>query len=942
MTPVRSSPFPRLRSATASRQFEAGLLVVALIGGALGTADERVEFFETKVRPALLQHCGSCHGEKKQESGLRLDRKGSLFKGGDSGTAIVPGKPDESLLIKSVRYAGDYHMPPSGKLPAAVIADLERWVKDGAAWPEEKAATVADPFKTHWAFQPVRDPAPPKVDQPNLVRNPIDAFILDKLKPVGLSLNPEADRRTLLRRLSWTLTGLPPDPKLAAEFLAERSTLSVEGLVDRLLASPAYGERQARQWMDVARYADTKGYVFTEDRNYYFAWTYRDWLIDAFNRDEPYDRFLQKQLAADLMPDDAEGNRKLAAMGFLTVGRRFLNDGHEIIDDRIDLVSRGLAGITVSCARCHDHKYDPVSQADYYGLYGMFNSSVEPPPQDLPALGDPPDTPEGKQYRAEVAQREERIKTLSAGRAGKDLPRDVRNQVRKVRDEIAALSGNHPGSPARAMALKDGPNPHNVGVFLRGNPGRRGAEAPRGTPAALNAGTRRNFKTGSGRLEFAESLTAPTNPLTARFLVNRVWLLHFGAGLVRTPTDFGLRSDPPTHPELLDWLATRFVREEWSIKKLHRLILTSATWRQSGALAEKTLAADPENRLWSRFPRRRLDWESLRDGMLASSDHLDRRMHGRTEPLTGPNPSRRRAVYGRIDRQNLEEIFRTFDLPSPNVSAIGRTNTLVPQQGLFLLNSGFANERAAELGGLPGDDETWVSLVWSKVLGRAPSAGERSGAKAWLQAESASPDQLPPVPWRYGLFKVTPDGKRVDGFRPLEHFVDGRWQGGDSFPDPNLAYAMVASGAGHTGRDLNHAVGWRWTAPAAMAVRAGGRLSHDSKEGTGVRGWISSSRQGVLGSWTVKTGRAEARVRSIAVTAGETLDFVVDSNGDDSFDSFQWSPTVNRTDPAPAGEDLPIAWDSAREFSGSMPTALSPRARLALALFTTNEFLFVD
>ncbi len=515
---------------------------------------EALEFFEKHVRPLLVENCLACHGDKR-EGGLRLDSPGEMAKGGDSGAAIVAGDPAASLLVKAVHYDDEPKMPPKGKLPGEAIASLETWIKLGAPWPEGPAArlttpTAAETRKNHWAFQPIRDPVPPPVADRAWPRSTVDPFVLAKLEAAGMTPSAPADRRTLIRRASFDVVGLPPTAEEVEAFERDPAPDAFAHLVERLLASPHYGERWGRHWLDVARYADTKGYVFTADRSYPNAWRYRDWVVDALNRDLPYDEFLVQQIAADRLP---AGQGSLAAMGFLTVGRRFLNNPHDIIDDRLDVLARGTMALTLTCARCHDHKYDPIPTADYYSLYGVLANSIEP-----------------------------------------DQPADL-------------------------MTLADRPEQVEPHIFIRGNSGNPGDTVPRRFLAVLAGDERKPFGPGSGRLELARAIASSDNPLTARAIVNRVWLYYFGAGLVRTPSDFGLRSDPPTHPELLDHLAARLIADDWSLKEIHRLILNSATYQQASLERPECRQVDAENRLLWRMNRKRLDFEALRDALVAAA-----------------------------------------------------------------------------------------------------------------------------------------------------------------------------------------------------------------------------------------------------------------------------------------------------------------------------------
>ena len=745
-----------------------------LAGSALALSPEQTEFFEKNVRPVLAEHCYKCHGPEKQKAALRLDSRAAVLKGTDDGPIIVEGKPDESSLIKSIRHQGDSKMPEKeDKLPDAQIAALSEWVKMGVPWPEndKPAANARDEAaKKHWAFQPVHDPAVPAVvDMNKWAKNELDHFILAKLEPAQIAPSASASKYVLLRRATFDLTGLPPTAAEVESFEKDTMPDAFAKVVDRLLASPHYGERWGRYWLDVARYADTKGYVFQEERRYGFAYTYRDWVIKAFNDDLPYDQFLIHQIAADRIakPDDT---RPLAALGFLTLGRRFLNSQPEIIDDRIDVIARGTMGLTVACARCHDHKFDPISQKDYYALYGIFASSVEP--KDLPLLPTDSDPQTVAAYNTERAKLEANVdrfyaeKSVDIATAATTLtslpivlpplPRETlkslidraeRDKAREISNQIDALNAG-PLAPPRAMAMADGPivEPH---VFKRGNAGNPGEQVPRRFISVLAGGNPAPFKDGSGRLELAKAIASKENPLTARVMVNRVWLYHFGKGLVRTPGDFGVRGDLPTHPELLDWLASRFVEDGWSIKKLHRRILLSATWQQGSDEVPKATLADPENRLISRMNRRRLDFEATRDSLLSVTGNLDPALGGRPVEITANPSPHRRTVYGFIDRQNLPGVFRTFDFASPDTTNPQRFVTTVPQQALFMMNNPFVLEQARALVATPPFKQepatpAQVHLLYTKILARPAEPAEVEAALKFL-AQPAQPSGPSPL-----------------------------------------------------------------------------------------------------------------------------------------------------------------------------------------------------
>ena len=920
--------------------------------GAPVATPEQTVFFETKVRPVLVASCVSCHGGSSPMGGLRLD--------GPDGVAKVVGRggPEGSLFVHAIRQDGALKMPPGGKLKASEIADLETWVKMGAPWPAKPVVRKQDlPL---WSLKPVGSPKPPKVKDAAWVRNPIDAFILARLEAEGLKPSKEADRRTLIRRLSYDLAGLPPTAAETDAFLADKAPGAYERVVDRLLASPQYGERWARQWMDVARYADTKGYAFVEDRGYPNAYTYRDWLIKALNADLPYDRFVMEQLAADRLPE-TQGDDKaaLAAMGYLTLGRRFLNQAPDIIDDRIDVTMRGLQGFTVACARCHDHKFDPIPTQDYYSLYAVFDSSNEDQTPISPRPIRDPWTANNARMQATAKEFRELVlgqmrllrakptsdevkKVLQAHREydpaegdalAKILPAfepSAQARLKAIQAKMEGLQKNAPPSPEFAMAMTDRGDAHDGVVFKRGNPGNRGEAAPRRFLAALSKGERKSWTDGSGRLDLARSIASRDNPLTARVFVNRLWMGHVGQAIVRTPSDFGHQGEPPTHPELLDWLAADFMDHGWSIKRTHRLIVTSATYRQSSDPLPAMVAADPENRLVGRMNRRRLDLEQMRDSLTAASGRLDlKAVGGRSVDLWSRPFSPRRAVYGFVERQNLPGIFRTFDFASPDATSPRRFYTTVPQQALFFLNSPFVVEQARTLAARPEiatakDDGQRVRRLYRLLLDRLPDSAETADGVAYFRrGEPAAPKGA----WSYGY------GSGGASFTPFAFFGDGRYRMKAKFPEDEFGFAMLEAGGGHPGRDAAHGVVRRWTAPASMTVSVSGVLRHPADAGDGVRVRVVSRRSGVLGEWAAHHGETRTTLASVAVQKGDTLDFVVDPLGGDNSDGFAYAPTVS----GPAG-----TWDAASGFGGPPPPPLSRVTLFAQALLMSDEFVFVD
>lgn len=690
------------------------LLTTVLLGQTSPAAMADTDFFEKKIRPVLIDHCQKCHGEAKQQGGLRLDSAAHFLKGSSTGPIYDPAKPiSASKLLRALEHQSDEKMPPKGKLPEPVLADFREWLSRKAPWPQEKVSTASAvklDTSNHWAFKKISDPSTPKVNKPQLLKNPVDAFIEAKLEEKGLTLAAEADRRTLIRRLYFVLLGLPPTPQQVEAFENDRNPNAYGNLVQSLLDSPHFGERWARHWMDLARYADNKGYIGVGvDRTYPYAYTYRDWLINAFNRDLGYDKFLTYQIAAD-NPKTGASKSDLAALGFFTVGRRFINNTHEIIDDRIDVLCRTTQGLTVTCARCHDHKFDPISTKDYYSLYGIFASSNEP--QVLPDLGMESVGPEAEAFRAELNRLQEEKDAFTRDNAEMQAkePRKYIEKIKPFENRIKQLKNSHPGSPPKAMALLDNSNPSEPVVFLRGNPGNRGPRVPRQYLELINGPNRKPVTSGSGRLEIAMAITSPSNPLTARVWVNRVWSHVFGEPMVNTPSDFGVRTDPPTHPELLDHLSHQFMQEGWSNKKLLREMLLSATFRQTSHPSSTASAKDPENLLLSHMNRQRLDFESMHDSLLFIAGRLNPAIGGKSVEMFTRPFNTRRALYAFIDRQNLPGVLRTFDFALPDTHSPQRFETSVPQQALYLLNSPFVQEQALE---------------FSKKFDQAPEPEER-------------------------------------------------------------------------------------------------------------------------------------------------------------------------------------------------------------------------
>ncbi len=967
----------------------------------------------------------------------------------------------------------------------------------------------------HWAFQPVREPKPPVVSNTAWVSSPLDAFILARLEVKGLSPSPSADRRTLIRRASFDLIGLPPTPDEVEAFVHDPSSDAYRRLLDRLLASPHYGERWGRHWLDVARYADTRGYALGREPRFPFAYTYRDYVIRAFNDDVPFSRFILEQLAADQLDADGQTHH-LAGMGFLTVGRRFLSN-HDTLDDRIDVVTRGFLGLTVTCARCHHHKFDPISSEDYYSLYGVFASSVEPP--EAPLIGQVPDTQAYRAFDRELRQRRDAVeafrrekhavlldelrmhvadylaKVAQQDEAGSDAAlsfapgevrprvvrrwqaylkesvgpehpvfgpwhkllaldedgfaeaaarlladwtapssdadappidarllaalrgqppksrgdviqlygslltdvykrqkaadaddeppdpseavlravlyapgsptavtldesdrlydRETRNRLRELRTKVERWKVSSPAAPPRAMTLVDAATPFDPHVFVRGNPRRKGKAVPRRFLQVLSKPGEGAFRQGSGRLELARAIARQDNPLTARVWANRVWMHHFGAGLVNTPSDFGRQGDPPTHPRLLDHLAWTLMQDGWSTKALHRRIMLSNTYRQVSLDRPAGQRVDPENRLLWRANRRRLELEPLRDAMLAVAGRLDTTTGGRSVDLLRQPFSARRAVYGFIDRQDLPSLFRVFDLASPDASTPKRAETTVPQQALFLMNGPFIIEQARHLAARndlqrADDDAERIHRLYRHLFGRKATSAELRKATAFLADQPrvpVGPDHPSPA-WQYGYGRFDVKANRVVGFTALPHFTERFWQASEKFPSPTLGHLRLSNRGGHVGPDRDHAVIRRWIAPRSGVVKVSGQLEHESEKGDGVQAWIVSSRQGALGHWVVHNHQEATTVARVIVQRGDTLDFVVDGRTDPAHDTFKWAPVIGLLETKSPGDGTGrLEWNAAADFAGPTPAPPAPLTaweQYVHVLLLTNEFVFVD
>lgn len=759
------------------RQFlsRCGIAWLLLLLVADVTADDRrandaadLAWFEAHVRPILADHCAKCHGPVRQWSGLRMDSREALLKGGDRGPAVIPGNARGSLLIQAVRHSDDLKMPEQGRLTEAQIAVLERWIERGVAFPTRGIPSSKAPGD-HWAFQPLSSASVPEVRETGASDSPVDRFLQAPRDAQSLAASGPADLRTLLRRITFDLTGLPPTPQEVEEFLSDTRPDAFERVIDRLLASPAYGEHWGRHWLDVARYADSNG--LDENIAHGNAWRYRDAIVAAFNADTPIDQFLIEQLAGDLLPFDSESRQhsQLIATGFLSLGPKVLAEVDQpkmrmdIVDEQIDTVGRVFLGLTLGCARCHDHKFDPVSTHDYYGLAGIFKSTRTMDSYTKVArwhehlLPSATATALQKAFDDDIAARKRQIeeRVEAANRAARDsvpagspvpesleslYPEATKAELAKLREQLASQEKAGPDLPSTMGVTDD--EIADVPVHVRGDPLKLGPVVPRHTLSIIATLPPPVFTAGqSGRLELARWLVDPRHPLTSRVFVNRVWRWHFGRGLVRTTDNFGLQSPPPSHPELLDWLARRFMAERWSLKSLHRQLVASRTFRQSGDPVPETLAADPDNRCYGWFPRRRLAAEEIRDALLAVSGQLDPTPGGPVLKVKNRGylfdhtsidqtdyTSVRRSIYLPVIRNHVFDFFQLLDFPDPAQATGDRATSTVAPQALLMMNSDFVMHRADAvaqriLAGTKTQDES-LRRLFLVIFGREATSVE--------------------------------------------------------------------------------------------------------------------------------------------------------------------------------------------------------------------------
>jgi hypothetical protein len=775
---------------------------------------QQLQFFESKVRPILVKHCGECHSSqaKKIKGGLTLDSRSGWINGGDSGAAVVPGAPEKSTLFKAISYQSDnLRMPPAGKLSASEIAVLGEWIRRGAHGPEKDAIAVAAPpmdvekGKQFWSFRALGAVPVPQPQDKTWGVSALDAFILSRLEKEGLKPVSDADAETLLRRLTFDLIGLPPQPDDIEPFAKAYALDPQKAVADaagRLLASPQFGVHWARHWLDLARYADTNG--SNENWPYADAWRYRNWVIDAVNQDKPFAQFLTEQLAGDLLAakDTAQRDNDLIATGFLQLGPKTLAQYDraqlkmDVIDEQIDTLGRAVLGLTLGCARCHDHKFDPVPTRDYYALAGIFSSTetLAGPmrnPGDVitdwtkRGLGEGGDEKllayqqhKFAVYKLETKWHDQRRKLAKLEKQlAQDKTPALAQEVEAARQAFAKLTQEKQPfddlQPPTAMAVREAAVPCDERIRIRGEVHNPVAAVPRGFLQVLAyADQPRPGPKQSGRLELAQWLTSPNNPLPARVAVNRIWQHLFGCGLVKSVDNFGVRGEPPSHPELLDYLARRFLDEGGSTKQLIRLIVTSRVYRLSSRQDAKALAADPENRLLWRMNRRRLTPEQLRDGILAAAGQLDLGRghavvaHLQLRAILGDEhvvpESKLRSIYLPVIRNQLLDVFEVFNFTDPQVPTGTRPSTIVAPQALYLMNSPFIHKTSRAMGqelarqheGMATAD--LVRLAYRRILNRQPTPREEQLLMDYM--DSVGTLELPEQLGRlyHALFASTP------------------------------------------------------------------------------------------------------------------------------------------------------------------------------------------
>jgi mono/diheme cytochrome c family protein len=976
------------------KSFATNLAILALVAGPVFvagraiaaepglTADVSEPKFEAHIRPLFKAYCVDCHGGLEPQGKLDLRLRRNLISGGESGPAIVAGNPDGSNLLARV-VSGE--MPPSEKkVPPEQIELLRRWIAQGAPTageePESIAADHLFPEELgYWAFRPVTRPTVTAGEVANQrVRTDIDALVRRRLQGISLDFNPDADRRTLVRRVYIDLTGLPPSYEEANAFANDPSPTAYEDLVERLLASPRYGERWGRHWLDVIGYADSDGDA-TRDTERPYAYRYRDYVVNAFNRGLPFNQMLIEQIAGDELlgvPFDVrntEHHRLLSATGMLRMPADPTANGggdeekNQAVANTVKMFGSAFFGMSVACAQCHDHRYDPISQVDYFRIRAVFEPAMNPKAWRFPRerwvslytdedrakvaaveaeAGKLVEAMNAKQATLIDAALEKEIAKLPAdmqevARAACKTPADKRtpeqtqfiasrpnlsisagtlyqynqaaaDDLKKDQTAIDTKRAEKPVEEFLSVINEIGGTPPETMLFYRGDyrapkqPVAPGDLRVATQGAALTIPSDDSVLSTSGRrLAFAKHLVDGKHPLIGRVLVNRLWLHHFGRGLVDTPGEFGNLGQRPSHPELIDWLADELVRNDWDLKHLHRTIVTSTVYRQSSARTPENNAADTDGALYSRYPVRRLEAEAIRDASLAAAGRLELAMYGKPvaveEDFAGQvspaGDSPRRSLYIQVRRSKPVALLTAFDAPVMECNCERRTNSTVATQSLMMMNNDYLLRRANEIAALATSESQRTGPI------------ELSGIARRAMAPSEA--------WQYGYGGISESGETK--FTKLPQFAEGRWQGSPQFPDPQLGYVMLRPEGGHPDLGPERATVRRWTAPSSFKpsrVVIHGSLSHNSENGDGVRGRVVVRGKDAIVEWRVKNGKTETHVELNMVQPGDTIDFVVDALEHHTSDSFGWVVEIKATD-ADGGQR---AWKSDADFSPTTGT----------------------
>ena len=910
--------------------------------------------YEQHIRPIFRTHCFDCHGATDEiQGGLDLRLVRFMAKGGDSGAAIVPAKPEESYLVERLRSG---EMPPGEtNVPKAEIETIERWIAAGAktARPEPDSIGpglgITPEERAYWFFQSIKRPDVPTFDASTRVRNPIDAFVLQNMDAQTRGFEADVDRRSLVLRAYFSLTGLPPKPDEVARWLSDTSDDWYQALISELLDSPHYGERWARHWLDIAGYADSEGYT-TADTERPWAYKYRDWVIRALNDDMPLDQFVMQQLAGDELAGPKTGDYTpeqidlLTATGFLRMAADGTGSGanheegrNQVVIDTLKILGTSLMGLSIHCAQCHDHRYDPIPQSDYYALRAVLEPALDwqawkVPNARLVSLytADNHEAAaeieiEAKKVEAERNQRQaeymkqaidkelmkfneplrgqlraayetpaakrndEQKKLLSenpsvnitAGNLYQYIP-ESRPKLAEIGKRIEAIRAKKPVHEYLRALVEPANHAPETRLFHRGDFRQpKDAIAPAPLTVASASGKPNSFASNDSqlpstgrRLAFARWLTSDDNPFFARVMVNRIWMHHFGKGLVPTPGEFGRLGAMPTDLQLLDWLASEFIAREFSLKELHRLILTSTAWRQRTV----PFSANPYAR-----SLRRLEAETIRDRVLSATGSLDKTLYGKPlsikEDETGQvvvnGPQKRRSLYIQVRRSRPVALMRAFDAPVMETNCECRPSSTVATQSLMLLNGDFILDQAAKLADRAAREAATLTPSVSRSLPRIT-----------LPAQSN---------WQYGYGSYDESKNRTGAFTPFPHFNgSGQWAGGEKVPDPTIGYAFLTATGGHpdaTGKSVIR----RWIAPLDATIKIEGTLAHGSENADGVRGRVVSNRSGKAGEWIAQHRSLDTNVAALKVKTGDTIDFIIDCRDNITSDSFSWTVKLSFT-----------------------------------------------